>query len=135
MEKIIFFRWLILIPCTFAAWYFSLVVGFFTYRFIEKDLCPKNDLVSGMCHNQIIVNILDITMHAFVAISAVSVLVTTILIAPSYKKQISYIVFSLGSIAAFFMGYDLKLWSLILIAILAGALTLIVHFMHTLTKA
>jgi hypothetical protein len=135
MKKIIILRWLVLIPCVFAAWYAALVVGFLTYQFIEKDLCPKEDLVSGMCHNQIIANTLEITMHTFVAISAIFALVTAIFIAPSYKKQTSYIVFLLGSLVALFMGYELKLWSLILVALLAGALTLAIHSRKVFKKA
>lgn len=127
MKKIIILRWLVLIPCVIAAWYAAFAIGLSTYLFIVKYLCPKEDLGSGMCHNQIIANTLEITMHTFVAISAIFVLVTAIFIAPSYKKQISYIVFLLGSLAAFFMGYELKLWSLILVALLAGALTLTIH--------
>ncbi|HRH77774.1 MAG TPA: hypothetical protein PK129_10540 [Cellvibrionaceae bacterium] len=135
MKKIIILRWLVLIPCVFAAWYAALIVGFLTYQFIEKDLCPKEDLVSGRCHNQIIANILELTMHTFVAISAILVLATAIFIAPFYKKQISYIVFLLGSLVAFFMGYELKEWSLILIAMVAGALTLTIHSMKVFKKA
>lgn len=66
-------------------------------------------------------------MHIFVALSAVSVLSAAILIAPFYKKQISYVVFSLGSIIAIYMGSQLQTWSLIMTAIVAGILLLIAH--------
>lgn len=127
MKKIIVLRWLVLIPAIYASWYVVLITGFFTYRFIERDLCPENDLGSVTCHNQTIINILEITMHIFVALSAVSVLSAAILIAPFYKKQISYVVFSLGSIIAIYMGSQLQTWSLIMTAIVAGILLLIAH--------
>lgn len=127
MKKIILLRWLFLIPAIYASWYVVFIAGFFTYRFIEKDLCPKGDLSSGFCHNQVIINILEIAMHTFVALSAVAVLSTAILMAPFYKTQISYVVFLLGSIVAFYIGSQLQLWSLIAAAIVAGLLLLIAH--------
>ena len=126
MKKIIALRWLALIPTVYASWYAVLVAGFFVYRLIDKSICPKNEIGSSGCQNPTVENVLDLTMHVFVALSAVAVLSTAIFVAPYYKKQISYLVFFLGSVIAFYMGAQLQSWSLVVTAIAAGALLLLV---------
>lgn len=126
MKKIIALRWLALIPTVYASWYAVLVAGFFVYRLIDKSICPKNEIDSSGCQNPTVENVLDLTMHVFVALSAVAVLSTAIFVAPYYKKQISYLVFFLGSVIAFYMGAQLQSWSLVVTAIAAGALLLLV---------
>ena len=126
MKKIIALRWLALIPSVYASWYAVLVAGFFVYRLIDKSICPKNEIGSSGCQNPTVENVLDLTMHVFVALSAVAVLSTAIFVAPYYKKQISYLVFFLGSVIAFYMGAQLQSWSLVVTAIAAGTLLLLV---------
>ncbi|WP_331343890.1 hypothetical protein [Cellvibrio sp. UBA7661] len=127
MKKIIALRWLALVPTIYATWYVVLVAGFFIYRLIEKSICPKNEIGSAGCQNPAVVNILDFTIHGFVALSAIAVLSTAIFVAPSYKKQISYLVFLVGSIIAIYMGSQLQSWSLVVVAIVSGALLLLVN--------
>lgn len=77
--------------------------GFFVYRLIDKSICPKNEMGSSGCQNSTVANVLDLTIHVFVALSAIVVLSTAIFFAPYYKKQISYLVFLFGSVIAFYM--------------------------------
>lgn len=126
MRKITALRWLALIPTVYASWYAVLVTGFFVYRLIEKIVCPKNEMGSSGCQNPTLVNVLDLTIHLFVALSAIAVLSTAIFVAPYYKKQIAYLVFLVGSIIAFYMRAQLESWSLVAAAITAGALLLLI---------
>ncbi len=126
-------RWLFLIPLVIAVWYLVFIEGMFTYQSIERHLCPKQDLVSGFCHNNFIIKILEVIKYIFVGLSAVLVLFTSALVAPSFKNYVATITFLLGSLIAIFIGYS-NAWSLVIMAIVSVFFSLVIYVTHVLKK-
>jgi len=90
--------------------------------FVERDLCPTEDLVSGSCHNNDIQTWLQIVRYLFVFLSAVVVVVVATSIAPNHKKEVARIGFLIGAVAATYMAIVSSALTLFLAAFAGGGI-------------
>lgn len=114
-------RWLLVVPAAIAAWYVTFIVGAFTYSFIEAHLCPSQDLFSGVCTSQSIRIALDVVMHVFVALSAIAVIAAAVTVAPSRKRKVAWVAFSIGAATALYFAVRTQYYTHF-VAALAGGL-------------
>jgi hypothetical protein len=117
-------RWLLLIPAAVAAWYAALVLGVLTHQAIDDHLCPPEDVVSGECVNPVILQVLEVTIHVFAAVSAVAVICASVLVAPRHKRAVAWLCLVLGTPIAGYMGAITHEWTLFASAVGGGCFTL-----------
>lgn len=115
-------RWLLIIPAAAIVWYVVAAIGLFAYFYVEQNLCPPEDVISGFCYNQQIQMVLAVIMHGFVGISAVAVIVTTALVVPFYKEAVMWTTLVLGGLVAAYFSVLSGDWSLFMGAMTGGLL-------------
>ena len=125
-------RWLLLVPVAIAVWYCVFVLGAFTYSFVETHLCPPEDLISGSCTNSTIKLWLMIVVHAFVALSALAVMVITVVISPRWRMPIAWLTLVVGTVVAAYLSATNHEWTLFVAAIAGGfaGFAVIVYWLH-----
>ena len=113
-----------MIPGAILSWYVALVLGLISLG-IRDSLCPSENLVSGVCMGDFVELTTDILTITFSGISAILVVVTSVLIAPSNRVTIARTAFVAGSIAAAVFLYQLEfeVWREFVSAILFGGAT------------
>ncbi|WP_255991975.1 hypothetical protein [Chitinolyticbacter albus] len=79
-----------------AAWYLVIFLGLVTHSYVERSLCPPDDLVSGICTNDNIVELLHRLILAFAGLSAIAVVLSAVLVAPSYRILVAWVSFLTG---------------------------------------
>jgi hypothetical protein len=128
-------RWLLIVPAAVAVWYLVLV-GMFTYAFVDSSLCPPTDLVSGHCVNFTIRRLLDLTMHVFAGASACAVMVVAVLVAPGHKKPVAWITLAGGLVVAALLAASTRHWPLFAAAAMGGfvALAIILRWLPSLAS-
>ncbi|HEX6904371.1 MAG TPA: hypothetical protein VF789_31980 [Thermoanaerobaculia bacterium] len=125
-------RWLLLVPAAIAVWYCVFVLGAFTYSFVEKHLCPPEDLISGLCTNSTIKLWLTIVAHAFVALSALAVMIVAVVISPRGRKPMAWLTLVVGTAVAAYLGAMTHEWTLFAAAVAGGfaGFAVIVYWLH-----
>ncbi len=93
-------RWALAAPGAIAAWFVTFLVGVVTYGITESALCPAGEMESGMCLNSRVHANLKILIFLFVALSAIAVVATAVVIVPTHKRIVAWVVFVTGSLAA-----------------------------------
>ena len=116
-------RWLFILPAAIAAWYAVFITGMFVYTAVERVACPPADFVSGYCMNERVQLALEITVHVFVALAAIAVVVATVITAPSHKVAVAWAAFVIGSNAAVLFAFAANAYSQGASAIAAGLAT------------
>ncbi len=101
-------RWVLLIPVAIAAWYAVAFVGAMVYRPIEQALCPPGDWISGGCRNEDVALAMEVVMNFFIGLSALVVGVSSVVIAPAWRRRVAWIVFSVGACIAIAFGFALR---------------------------
>jgi len=114
-------RWFFLLPLTACAWYLVFFSSMSVYAYVDSNLCPPGDLVSGMCTNDVIVA-LDILTHFGVGLSAMAVLVVSSAVAPSHKQVVLWMALLAGLVVAAVLGALAAAWSLFIAAAAGGAI-------------
>lgn len=127
-------RWLSLVPGVVAVWYGVFALGLLTHSFIESHLCPPEDLFSGLCYNSTVQLWLKVTMHAFVAVSAVAVVSSATILAPGHKNMITWLTLAVGAATAAYLAAVTHEWGLFASAI-AGGLTGLVASLYWIQRA
>ena len=121
-------RWLLVLPASLLAWAAVLLVGTFTHGYAERALCPPDDLVSGFCDNATVRAKIDLLFLAFVALSAIAVVTTSVATAPSRKVAVAWMSVAVGSFIAFLVaGFSTEWLSAVIAGMLAAAATTAYH--------
>lgn len=125
-------RWILVVPAGIVAWYAVFVLGLLAYALVDSHLCPPEDFISGHCTNASTRRVLDVAMHVFVATSALAVIVSTVLVAPSYKKSVAWLSLLVGTLAAAYIAATTHAWTLFAAALAGGWATLpvILHLLQ-----
>ncbi len=124
-------RWLLLVPTAIAAWYSVFVLGMFTYSYVDTHLCPPEDMISGLCTNSTVEFWRRIVAHAFVALSALAVMTSTVVVSPGKKNPIALLTLVVGTVVAAYLGARTHEWTLFAAATGGGiaGLAIIVHLL------
>ena len=91
-------RWLLVVPSAVISWFLVLLGGTLVYSFVS-DLCPPEQVVSGLCNAPHIILLEELSILMTAALSAVSVVCIPPLVAPSHKIHVATIAYLLGIIA------------------------------------
>lgn len=111
-------RWIVVVPVGVAAWVSTFFVGITTLSWVMR-LHP-----SGLSS--------DLVVHAFVALSAILIVASAALVAPSHKSTTAWVAFVLGSSAATVLLALTDLTTAFLAAEAAGLVTAtVVHAWRT----
>jgi len=113
-------RWILVVPAAVAGWWLAFAIGLWLHFYLEKALCPPEDIVSGFCHNHNVVLFLKVLKHAAVGVSAIVVCVVSPIVAPSHKTIVAVIALLAGSAFAVSFFWQVKEWSLLGVAIGSG---------------
>ena len=119
-------RWLLVAPFAIAAWYVVFVVGVVTYTAVEEHLCPPDQFVSGACVNDRVMTILQVVVYAFIALSAVAVVIVAVSTAPAHRDIVAWGTFVFGAALAVLVGAEGRAYGEMATAIIAGLVTTVV---------
>ena len=115
-------RWILLVPAAIASWWCVFAVGLFVHPYFERSMCPPADFVSGFCANDSVQDWLEVLVKFFVAVSAVFVGLTTVVIAPNHKWRVLLAALGFGLVAAACVAAASDAWSLFPSAVAGGIL-------------
>jgi hypothetical protein len=126
-------RWILVVPAAVVAWYAVFALGLFSHSYVEGNMCPPEDLVSGFCDNDTVQGWLRVIMHLFVGISAFAVVMTTAAVAPDHKERVAWATLAAGIVVAACFAVSAAAWSLFAVAAVGGAAAAlsIVRFVRT----
>ena len=93
-------RWSALVPATIFAWLGVLVIGTFVHGYLERAVCPPEDLISGYCTNAEAQAKLKLVIPFFAGLSAVAVILSAVLVAPAAKSRIAWAAVTIGGTVA-----------------------------------
>ncbi|WP_028917382.1 hypothetical protein [Pseudoxanthomonas sp. J35] len=113
-------RWLLLLPAIICAWSLVLVLGVGACAFVNAQLCPPQELVSGLCGNATIRTVLAWLQHVAAAASALAVLATAVAIAPARKQATLWTTLVAGLGIATALAFVTEQWLLSAAAALGG---------------
>lgn len=117
-----FLRWCLTPLVSGAAWFLGLSLGLLL-RAMFQSLCPRDEVVSGMCQ----ASWFPLAENFSLALGAASIAVFAILfacsMAPSRKLTVAYVVFGLGAFCALMLAIELQAWLEGFSAIIAGMVT------------
>jgi len=97
-------RWSAIVPATIVAWFCVLVLGSFANGYLERALCPPEELVSGYCTNVEARVKLGLVIPFFAGLSAIAVVLTAIVVAPAAKSRVAWSAVAIGSVVALAIG-------------------------------
>jgi hypothetical protein len=115
-------RWLLLIPCAWAAWHVALATGIAVHSTLEA-LCAPEQMISGMCTAPWFQYAERVVFCASAGLAAALILITSTLIAPSHRARVAAITLAAGSLVALVMGILAMAYAELITAIVVGALT------------
>ena len=123
-------RWLLVIPAAIAAWYLVVAIGIFTHGFLEEALCPTGEMESGMCTNRRVRLVLEVIVHVFVGLSAITVELAAAATAPAFRERTAWATFAIGGVVAAFLGIAAGAYGELATALMAALVTAIVITRH-----
>lgn len=117
-------RWILLVPIAILAWYVAFFFGIVALD-IRDSLCPSEYMVSGMCKGPFGRITMKLLMVLFSGISAIFVVASSALVAPTHKGIVAITAFVVGSGAAaiFLFGSKFEFWQEFISAVLFGGAT------------
>ncbi len=119
-------RWILFAPALVAVWYAVFAGAIWSHVYVEKNLCPPEDLVSGFCHNSDVQFWLAVLTQSAVALSAALVIGVAVVLAPSHKAKTSWIVLLGGLAAAFYLAFSRDEWLSFVVAAGSGLICCLV---------
>ena len=123
-------RWLALIPACIAAWWVALFAGLFLHS-VLLSFCPPEMTDSGIfCDAEWYPAAKRILICFGAALSAVFVVLTAAIVAPSHRILVSFIAFGVGAVVATVMAAQIGRYAELASALAAGILA---SFAVTLT--
>lgn len=117
------FRWLMVVPSGFIAWYVVLFIGV-AFLGATEIFCPKNLMVSGSCMADWWEVAYKTILILFSGLSAIGVVIFPALVAPSHKNKIALLSYSVGAVFAFWFAVSLEAWFELVSALMFGGITL-----------
>jgi hypothetical protein len=114
-----------LLPSAYAVWWIVLIVGVLYVSFLDW-LCPPELIFSGVCTASWYEHAFDAGVIVGAGLAAGLFMLTTILIAPSYRRLVAAIAFGIGSAVALHGAYETDSWVAGAAAISVGLLALVV---------
>jgi hypothetical protein len=120
-------RWIAIIPVAVVAWYGCFFVGVMTL-FQAGQLCPPDEMVSGLCGAWWYGPLESTIEAAFVALSAIGVVCSSALMAPQHKVRVAWTAYVVGSVvAAWFMASTGALLDFVAAEVVGLAAAVLVH--------
>lgn len=120
-KKIEIIRWLLVIPLAFVGWYTALSIGFLLYS-VANYFCPPELMISGRCHASWYSPVIDGVIIFGASLSAILVILLSVLVAPNKRKLVAKIIYSAGLIIAIYAVYETSAWGAFAGAMLSGTL-------------
>lgn len=116
------FRWIVLIPGAILSWYAALFLGLSALLALDR-FCPPEYMVSGKCMTSYAVMAEAALITLFSGVSAIFVVLTSVLIAPTHKILVALVALVVGAIVATVMliSTGFEAWCEFLSAILMGS--------------
>ncbi len=124
MRKVEFIRWVLVAPVAVFGFYLSFVLGIVSYSALNY-ICPKEQMVSGMCTASWYSPALDVLFILCPSIGAILVVAFSSYIAPKNKAQTSKFVYVVGSCIALYWAFISNNWWAFLGTVVAGLLTVL----------
>lgn len=112
-------RWLLILPCVYAAWWVALVIGF-AYVGILDWLCPPEAMVSGLCTAPWYESAFDAGVVTGAGLAGGLVMLAAIVTAPSHRRYVAITAFIVGSTVAFYAAHVTNEWGAFMAASLVG---------------
>lgn len=113
-------RWLAVILSAVLAWWIAFIVGLFMMSAAER-LCPPELLISGTCNVPWWSYVVQGISSFGAALAAVLVVLVSSVVAPSHRRRVAWLTYSVGTVVAVIMGYMFIVE--LSAALLAGAIT------------
>ncbi len=117
------FRWLMILPGGYLAWYLVFIIGLTTYPIVESALCPSSDMISGTCMNPRVNRAMVGYFHVFVGIAAAVVVLTAAVIAPSRRRAVAWVAFVVGGLVSTLLAVLMDSVSEAVVAVVVGLAT------------
>ena len=89
--------WAAIFVAAFTAWLLVFFAGAFVDSILEQALCPPEDWASNMCWNRGVDATRDAMVNVYAAVSALFVGLTCVLMAPRNRREVTWVVFLVGS--------------------------------------
>ena len=124
-NKIVFIRWLLLIPSAFAGWYLALFVGIILYG-VADTFCPKEMISSNVCEAPWHEPVINGVIIFGASLSAILVIIFSVLMAPTKKLIIAYVSYTAGFITAVLFALSTSAWGAFTGAVVTGLITVVV---------
>ena len=126
-NKITILRWLLLVPFAIGGWYVALLIGIMLYA-VADLFCPTELMISGGCQASWYAPVIDGLIIFGAGLSAVFVILFSILMAPANKVTIARVAYVSGFFVALYFAHGTSAWGAFFGAAISGALTLL--FLH-----
>ncbi len=117
------FRWLMILPGVYLAWYLAFIIGLITYPIVESALCPPSDMISGTCMNPRVNRAMVGFFHVFVGVAAAVVVLTATVIASSQKRAVAWVALVVGGLASTLLAVFMDSVSEAVVAVVVGLAT------------
>jgi hypothetical protein len=118
-------RWTLILPAAIAAWYLALFVGIGLYQGAEM-LCPASEVVSGHCFTPWFRAASEGLIAFGAALAAIFVMLACTLLAPTHKRQVAIVTFSVGASVAIYMGVGASAYLAMASAVVSGGVVLMI---------
>jgi hypothetical protein len=115
------FRWVMVIPSAYFAWYLILLLGMLFLNGIES-LCPEEKIISGMCIADWWRLTEDITIIIFSGLSAAAVIIVSTFVAPSNKHIVAVLSYLIGATVAVWIAVSVSAWPELISALVCGGI-------------
>jgi hypothetical protein len=103
----------------------ALFIGIALYQGVEA-LCPASQVESGHCIAPWFLGVSEGLIAFGAALAAALIMISSVLLAPTHKRQVSVATFAFGALAAIVMGLGVGAYLEMAAAIIAGATLLAV---------
>lgn len=117
-------RWCLTPIVSGTAWFFGLSLGLLL-RSMFESLCPRDEMVSGMCYASWFPHAENFSLALGAASIAVFAVIFACCTAPSQKLTVAYVVFVLGALCALTLAMELQAWLEFFSAVIAGMATVV----------
>lgn len=119
-------RWAWVALVGVVVWHLVLILGFAALGVLD-DLCPPDQVVSGMCMAEWYDPAVDVLMIVFAGLSAVAVVLVPPLVSPLHRWPTALVMYGLGAtFAVVFAAAAPKMWAPAASALIAGAASVLV---------
>ena len=129
-------RWTAIIPACILAWYVALFVGIYILGIVD-GFCPPDQVISGFCQASWYPTAERVVICFGTALSAILVVLTAAIIAPTNRILVSRLALGVGAVIATVMAIQLGTYLELISALAAGTLGVLAvgYFAHRWRKS